>query len=163
MRLSQILPSRQSGLGASESIADDTATFAAAYATESIPYVLTSSVTLQPLDSSGALTGTADPIDFSSCTLNILNNLSMIPTSSGRKLRNGLVDVNLNITKDQLNDTYFDASEAETAYEAVVTITGNSTNESTVIKFPVQIGEYTEERTRDSDIAETVVFQFAQI
>ena len=146
----------------SENVADDTTTFTPAYTDEDLPFALKSSVTLQPYNSSGALTGTADDIDFTACTLNIINNLSGVPTSGGRTLRNGLLDVSIDISKDQLNDTYFNASEAQTAYQAVITIGGNSVSTfSTVIKVPVQIGEYTEDRARGADIAETIPFVFA--
>lgn len=149
------------GTWSSESIADDTTTFTPAYTAEDYPFTLRSSVTLQAYDGSGSLTGSATDIDFSSCTLNIVNNLTGVSTSDGRKLRNGLLDVSLDISKDQLNDTYFDAGESQTAYQAVISIGGNDTKYSTVIKVPVMIGDYTEDRTRGEDIAETIPFVFA--
>ena len=152
---------RVAGTWNSEAIQDDTTSFNEAFIDEDLPYTLTSSVTLQALDSSGSVTGSAVAIDFAACTITLTNNLTAVPTSTGRALRNAQVDANIQISKDQLNTTYFDASAAETAYQAVITIEGDNTNFKTVITLPVQIADYTEERNRGEDIRESLPFVFA--
>lgn len=152
---------RIAGTWNSETIIDSSVTFTPAFVSEDIPYTLVSTVSLQALDNAGAVTGNATAIDFASCTLTISNNLTGVPTADGRTLRNAQLDASLSISKDQLNTTFQDAAFAGTAYQAVITIKGNNDSFSTIITLPVQIGEYTEDRTRGEDVAETIPFVFA--